>query len=130
MQLTFFKLYWQPLTVIVAAVILLWAILGGVSSGQALAQAQTTLNNARAFKQSLELFYQDQDRFPTASEFADQNIMGRYLRNFPAQNFATPLCPQSFSYKRPAPNSFELNFCLPAAVGQFSAGWNQAAEQK
>jgi 4-amino-4-deoxy-L-arabinose transferase-like glycosyltransferase len=73
---------------------------------------------------ALNYFYQDQNRYPSALEFDDQNTMLSYFTSFPLPEFISASCSKSFDYKRPSDNSYGLSFCLPAANGQFSSGWN------
>jgi hypothetical protein len=129
-EINFPKKYWQPLTVLVAAVILLWSLYLGISHGRSQAQAESVLQNAAQLKKALNYFYNDQNRFPTAEEFADKNVIEKYAQNFPPPEFTTAACAQSFVYKRPTPGSFVLNFCLPASTGGFNSGWNQVTESK
>lgn len=121
----------QFLTVLAAAVILLLSLLWGAASGQKLAQSGAVAANAESLSKGLGYFYRDQDRFPSAAEFLDdKNLMLNYFNDFPAANLPSAQCPSSFVYQRPDVQSFKLNFCLPAAWGNFPAGWNQLTESK
>lgn len=111
----------------VTAVILLWCVLAGWSSGKKTAQSEAVLANAAALKQSLDYFYLDQDRFPSALEFTDQDrkIMLSYLSYFPIAEFPAKNCPQSYVYKNTGTKSFQLKYCLPKAINGYQSGWNQ-----
>ncbi len=122
--------FWQTVTVLAVAVVLFMAFTISVSRGKAKAQSQAALEAAVELQKSLDFFYSDQNRFPTAEEFLDQNIMGRYIKNFPPKEFVSKTCPESFTYKRPEIRSYQLYFCLPAGFEGYSKGWNVLAEQK
>lgn len=112
------------LGVVLSIIILLLVFWVGVSSGIAKSQAQVTFEQAKQIKQAMDYFYNDNNRYPTDVEFADQNIMSSYFRNFPAQQFNSSVCPQSFVYKQLSADSYQLNFCLETAVSGFGKGWN------
>ncbi len=119
------KKFWQFSGSLLAAVILFWAIHSGSDTGKNLAQASMVSQNAQFLAQGFDFFYQDQNRFPSALEFADNNLMNGYYANFPPLSFASQVCPESFIYKRPSAKSFEINFCLPAGFSTYSKGWNK-----
>ena len=128
MPLNFFvgKAVKQFLSSLAAAVVLLLCVFLGVSRGRQLAQAKIISQNAQAITQGLKYFYQDQDRFPSAAEFSGNlNLMLNYFSVFPLPQVPTSQCPQNFVYQRPNSKAFLLNFCLPAAEGNFHSGWNQ-----
>jgi type II secretory pathway pseudopilin PulG len=106
------------------AVILLTALFFGSSSGKAEAQAESVYTAAQNVYAALQNFHSDQDRYPTASEFSDQNTMLNYLTAFPLPNIPDKNCSQSFVYKRLSTDSFQLNFCLAAGTKKYSKGWN------
>jgi hypothetical protein len=120
----------QFVTVIFLAVILLWAIWSGFSSGRENAQSELLVHNARQLVGALDYFYQNQDRFPTAGEFIDANLMGQYVKPLPIQQIVGNTCAQSFDYKRLSPDSFQLLVCLPRAGDGFQRGWNQLMVNK
>jgi hypothetical protein len=106
------------------AVILFWAVSSGINSGRLEAQAQAVLQTAQNLSAGLQYFYSDQNRFPSASEFADQSIMLNYFSVFPPVDLISSACSQSFVYKRISPGNFQLSFCLPKPVSGYVAGWN------
>jgi hypothetical protein len=112
------------LSSLLAAVILLLAIFWGAAAGKETAQSITLTKIAQNLIFGLQYFYSDQNRFPTALEFSDQNIMLNYFSGFPAVDFPSKLCPQSFVYKRVAADNAQLSFCLPRAAGDYGAGFN------
>ncbi len=113
------------LTVLGAAVILLLFIFWGWSSGKYLAQSENVIANATNITGALDYFYQDQDRYPSALEFQDRNIMMNYLNISPPFNFTSKNCEQSYLYKRIKPSEYLLGYCLPKGIGGQSSGWNQ-----
>lgn len=106
------------------AVVLLLTILQGSNVGLRDAAAKSVENSVGNLQQGLGYFYQDQNYFPTAVEFADQVKMSGYYDNFPPVDLISPVCSQSYVYKRINDNSYQLNFCLPASEGSFRQGWN------
>lgn len=117
------------LSSLIPAVILLSALLGGLSSGRTLAQAASGKTQAENLKTALNYFYQDQNRYPTELEFATPSVMLNYLTAMPLGSLAVSQCPEAVNYKRLTPSSFSLNFCLPAAAGSYQKGWNALSGQ-
>ena len=115
------------LTVLIVAVILLLCIITGWSSGKKYSEAETVYKNTASLNQALNFFYSDQNRFPTALEFAENNLMLNYLTAFPPIEFISSNCQQSYVYKRNTKDSFQLSFCLPTALLGFNKGWNTIA---
>jgi hypothetical protein len=109
---------------LVLAVVLLFIVFWAASNGQKAAQAAIIIQTGQQATKALNYFYQDQNRYPSALEFDDQNTMLSYFTSFPLPEFISASCSKSFDYKRPSDNSYGLSFCLPAANGQFSSGWN------
>ncbi len=130
----FVQFYFSPkikiyLSSLAVAVVLLLAVFWGVGSGRLQAQGGLVLQNAQSLQAGLRYFYADQNRFPTAEEFQDQNLMLSYFNAFPPAELAAGPCSGSFSYKRPAAGSYELDFCLPASSGGLTAGWHAISGQ-
>jgi len=121
---------WQVLTVLIAAVILFWVILAAVGSGRTKSKTELVLKNVESINTALEYFYSDQDRFPSVLEFGNANIMEVYLDPFPPAEVVSDNCSQSFEYKRPKINSYELSFCLPKEADGFNEGWNKKTVTK
>lgn len=112
------------LSSLLAAVILLLGLFWGINAGKQISQAQIILQTEQNTVTALQSFYNDQNRYPSATEFADQNTMLNYLTNFPLPDFSSNICSQSFLYQRISADSFKLSFCLPAADGPYLKGWN------
>ena len=130
MEINFFKTKLKIiLSSLIVAVILFFAITKGINTGQQVAQAESVVTTAQNLASGLQNFYSDQNRFPTVLEFSDKNVMLNYFSSFPPTDFVSSVCSQSFVYKRTAPDSFQLNFCLPVQSGQSVQGWNVINEQ-
>jgi len=124
------KKFWQTLTVLIAAVILFMTALLAVNSGKIKSKTELVLKNAESTSKALGYFYSDQDRFPSALEFQNANIMRVYLDPFPPAEVVSGNCTESFEYKRPKINMYELYFCLPEAQAKFNKGWNKISVTK
>ena len=103
----------------------------GVSGGRKKAQSEFVSSQAAEIVQALDFFYQDNNRFPTADEFGNSQIMGNYLTN----SFGSPYvneaaCTSAITYLRPAAGNYKLNFCLLSAVSGFKKGWNSVSNDK
>ena len=123
-NLVFLNKYKNILTVLLAAVILFLAIIKGLGAGQQAAEAQVEIQTAKNLASGFQYFYGDQNRFPSAVEFADSSVMAAYFNNFPPANFISANCNENFVYKNISDKNFQLDFCLPTAVGGYQAGWN------
>jgi type II secretory pathway pseudopilin PulG len=117
--------HWSQNTFIVALLIIL-AVLGfwGWSNGLAASRSKAIVKDAKSIQQGFEHFHADQNRYPTTDEFTDANLMRSYLSNFPPQNFPNKVCPKSFDYYNPSPQTYELRICLPKAASGYNQGWN------
>ena len=114
--------------VLIAAVVLLWAVAAGSRTGKNQAAAESVAKTAGQLTAGLRNFFSDQERYPTAAEFQDQNLMLNYFNAFPPAQIAGGNCQTDFSYLRPSPQSFKLQFCLAAPAGTSRAGWNQLTQ--
>ena len=123
-NLDFANKYKNILTVLLAAVILFLAVAKGLGAGQQAAEAQAEIQTAKNLASGFEYFYGDQNRFPSAVEFADSSVMTTYFNNFPPPNFTSANCDENFVYKNIGDNNFQLDFCLPTALSGYQAGWN------
>lgn len=130
MNNVFSNKYFQVLTVTVLAVILFVTVLSGWNAGKSQAEADIIAYNAQQFQKAMNYFYNDQDRYPTADEFADTNVLGQYVHPLPLPSFASSVCAQTFNYKHPESSQYQLQFCLPRGSGNFGKGWNQISDQK
>jgi hypothetical protein len=109
---------------LLTAAVLFLSIIWGVSTGQKIAQATIVSQTANNLVAAVQYFYQDQNRYPTELEFSNQTIMLNYLTQFPAPDFVSGVCSQSFVYKQITADNFQLNFCLPTAEGSYPKGWS------
>jgi len=96
--------------------------------GQSRAQAALVAHNANELDRAAIFFASDQNRYPTAFEFADPGAMGVYLTPFPPVEFTTKYCQQSFSYKNPSPSTYTLLACFPSATDAYPRGWNDVTK--
>ncbi len=121
---------WSLAAVLIMAALLLLSLEVAWNSGKSSAQSKVVLANTKGLQTALDYFYSDQNRFPTAIEFADRNTMIRYATLFPPPDFVSKSCSQSFVYKRASKSSYTLNFCLPKSEGGIKAGWSQTISSK
>ncbi len=105
---------------LIIALLVWWGWSNGVRSSQ----SKRIVRDAQAMVEGFKEFYKDQNRYPATIEFKDTNLMRPYITNFPAQEFVTANCQETFDYFNPNSQTYELRFCLPKAVGGFQAGWN------
>jgi hypothetical protein len=98
-----------------------WAWWSGTRAGK----SSVVVKNIDAIQTGLKYFYTDQNRYPTAVEFQDQNIMLSYMSPLPLQPVIGGSCSQTYRYSSANPRTYELEFCLPKASGGFAAGWNK-----
>lgn len=95
-----------------------------MNRGQAAAKAGTVVLSVQNLQTGLGYFYSDQNYFPSAYEFGNKTLMLNYFNFFPAADFPSGNCPQTYNYSRLDKNSYELDFCLPTASQNFKSGWN------
>lgn len=120
----------QVLTVLSLTVILLLTIFSGLKKGKLEAQTEAVLNNTQAINKALEYFFQDQDRYPTAMEFAEPKLMGQYLSLYPIPDIVSENCSNSFRYLRIEPKKYDLFFCLSKDTENSIQGWNKYSSTK
>jgi hypothetical protein len=95
----------------------------GIRSGYRRAQSSTVYRNTGELAKALDYFRQDNDRFPSATEFADQNSFGRYLATgFPVKQLSAGACQQSYDYILVNPQDYALTVCLSSEVEGAPAG--------
>ena len=118
-----FKVYFTA--VLLGAVFIILGV-WGAASGKARARSELVVNQAGAIANSLDFFYSDNGRFPTADEFYTSDIMLNYLNRYPqASDAVSETCPQTLAYSRPNLSNYVLNFCLASGSGGYKKGWNQ-----
>ena len=118
----------QNLLVGFVVLVLVLSVLWGTVAGSRAGKSAVILKNALAITQGLSLFYNDQNRYPTGLEFANQAIMLEYFTVFPFADISGGPCEKTFSYYSPNPKNYELSFCLPKAADSFSAGVNKVSQ--
>ncbi len=115
----------QYLLAAIILIVFLSILVGAWHNGQARSQSALILQSADELEQGLSFFYSDQNRYPTAIEFASPQIMGIYLIPYPPAEFVTKFCSRSFVYQNASPKFYRLSVCLPKARGNALTGWNQ-----
>jgi hypothetical protein len=105
-------------------VILLLLAWWGWGNALRAAQSKRVVKDAQTMIVGFTEFQKDQNRYPATSEFGDNDVMRRYITNFPPQNFPTQTCPKTFDYYSATPTTYELRFCLSKVVKGYKAGWN------
>ncbi len=113
------------LAFVIFAAVAVWAILSGFSSGKSTA----TYRNVQKIQTALQYYYQDQDAYPTADQFYNQNALTvSYLSAMPQPLDSSGVCkayPQ-FYYTPQGSSNYQLQFCLVKPVSGLSAGLHQA----
>jgi hypothetical protein len=123
-SVVFSKKVLATLSSLVLAVVLFMVLMWAMNKGKRQAEAELIIQNTQAIQESLEFFFRDQNRYPSALEFSNLNIMNSYLNPYPPLKLVSKSCNETFVYKRPAPVVYQLNFCLPIATKGFKQGWN------
>lgn len=100
----------------------------GIRAGISGSQSRFTVANAQQVVKALGYFKNDQDRYPSPSEFADRNIMLKYFSVYPVPTIISGQCAQQYVYRTNTPQDFELVYCLTSAVGNSLAGYNTVDE--
>jgi hypothetical protein len=106
---------------LILALGVLWALTTGVRAGK----STIVMKNTAALKTGIDYFFADQNRYPTAIEFADRNIMADYFSGFPPVAILGGSCTRSYNYSSATAKNFELDFCLPRAAAGYPGGWNK-----
>lgn len=96
----------------------------GWSNGVRAAQSKRIVKDAKIMTQGFKEFYKDQNRYPVNTEFDNPDLLRPYITNFPAQEFQSQTCPETFDYYSANSQTYELRFCLSKAVSGYKVGWN------
>jgi hypothetical protein len=67
--------------------IVLLTSLAGFRAGRDLAKADVTLKQVDVLMKGLDYFYNDQDRYPSATEFEDKSALGTYVSSLPVLKY-------------------------------------------
>jgi hypothetical protein len=106
-------------------ILLLGSVAWGSYSGASRARSLDTLRSVKTLNQALTYYFQDQNKYPTAEQFSNQQILTlNYLTSMPVPTDANGACStqNQFGYLRPTPQTFSLQFCLTQGVGGLSQG--------
>ncbi|MBL8029790.1 MAG: hypothetical protein JNN11_00915 [Candidatus Doudnabacteria bacterium] len=123
--------YFKYIILGVLALLVVLLSLWGLGAGKKQAYSKTLVENVKAVVLALDFFYNDNNRFPTADEFLNREIMQSYFSNYPVfEEWSQGACSPAFSYSRPAANNYKVDFCLVTQVGEYKSGWNQIIKEK
>lgn len=110
--------------IITVAVLLFVSLWLGLSSGKNKAQLAYVTATSEVLDRGLGYFYEDQDRFPTAAEFGNPEVMLQYFTAYPFAQLKSETCSESFIYRRVSQTNFALDICVPTSGNNFRKGWN------
>lgn len=110
---------------LLVAVILVMAMILGSNSGKKLAEVEIVNKNTANIVVGLDYFFQDQDRYPNAVEYADTSVMLNYFNTFPPVSYTSDKCSESYVYKRVSSKQFSLDYCLIQDYKGKNEGWNR-----
>ena len=94
----------------------------GARSGLRRAQSMAVLDNVTQLKQAIDFFRSDNNRYPSAVEFASAATMGVYLEPFPAHDFISDVCQHSYTYRYVNQQRYELSYCIQTGVRGVTEG--------
>ena len=106
-------------------ILLLISVAWGGYSGVSRARSLDTLRSVNTLNQALTYYFQDQNQYPTAEQFSNQQILTlSYLSSMPVPTDASGQCSKlaQFDYSRPTSQTFSLQFCLTQGVDGLSQG--------
>lgn len=114
--------------ILIAAVVLFFVSLGlGLWQGYRYGQDQANLKNVSEISSALTFYHQDQDRYPTQDEFANQAILiPYYMSAMPVPANLSGECKTftQYAYSQETPQDYSLQFCLNNAISGWSKGIN------
>lgn len=125
MNLKLSKTFYAWFAAVAVLAVLAFTAFSGLNAGKRRVQANLVEHNAQSLQQGLKYFYQDEDRYPSANEFQDKNLMLNYFNLYPPLDITSKNCEQSFLYKRLSSQNYQLLFCLPEGAAGFRSGWNE-----
>ncbi len=123
-------IYIQSVVIAVAVVCFSLVCAKGFQTGVAIARTKLVQQQSGALTKSLALFFADQDRFPSAQEFSDQQIFGVYATPVPITTVASKQCPVVLEYESLTFREFALRYCTPRAVGDVPAGYHEITNRQ
>lgn len=123
----------QSKILVAAFVLLLVSVLWGAYSGYRVGQSKATLTQASNLNEALRFYYQDQDRYPSAEQFYNKNVLTafNYISNLPKPENISGNCSSKtdFYYSQSSTQNFALSFCLTRSTGGFSKGTHTLTEK-
>lgn len=114
--------------VLVILIFFVLTVYWGWGAGKNIAISRHTVSTVTTLDAGLRYFWDDQGRFPSTAEFSNTEVMRKYFDHFPPQELTAKLCPKTYAYNTNAGKTYEVIFCIPRAVGSFSAGTNQVTD--
>lgn len=115
----------QNITILIVALILFFCLQNGIRTGKDAAQAKLVLRNANELSRGLAYFHDNEDRYPSKSEFGDKGIMLRYFDQFPPQGLENSACVHTYYYEDVELLHYALQFCIPRSLDGFKKGDNK-----
>jgi type II secretion system protein G len=119
----------ELLVVIAIIGILAAVVLVSLNSARAKSRDARRLADVRQIMTALELFFNDNNRYPTATENLQQLVSANYLGAVPAPLPGGTCTATTYPYTNPTSTSYTVTFCLEGPTGGFSAG-NRTASEK
>ncbi len=117
----------ELLVVIAIIGVLAAVVLVSLNSARAKSRDARRLADVRQIMTALELFYNDNNTYPTSS--LGQLVAGSYLGTVPTPLAgASPCNGTAYTYAGAA-TAFTVNFCLEGVTGGFAAGARTATER-
>jgi hypothetical protein len=109
--------------------IVLLTSLAGFRAGRDLAKADVTLKQVDVLMKGLDYFYNDQDRYPSATEFEDKSALGTYVSSLPVNQVTSTQCGVTLAYDTFDERAFTLSYCLPRGAGAQLPGIHKISER-
>ena|SRR3989338_1035039 len=119
----------QNVIVIIIVIVFVFSVRSGFRAGRNIAQTKDTVHSAQIVLEGLDLFYQDQSRFPSTLEFSDTKKMASYFNYFPPVSYVSTVCPTGLTYKTDNQKNFALTFCLSRSNTSFVQKYNTVTER-
>ncbi len=123
----------QSIYVTAAFILFVLMIIWGIFSGVALGKDQATYKNVETLNNALHYYFSDQDRYPTATQFNDQQILvPLYMSKMPQPVNVSGICGESsqFEYSQKNSQTFNLNFCLRKGAYGLSKGIHNLTDKE
>ena len=123
----------QSIYVTAAFILFVLALIFGMFSGVKSGKDQATYRNVETINNALHYYFTDQDSYPTAEQFNNQEILvPLYMPAIPVPDNVSGVCKdyQKFDYSQQNNQSFNLKFCLTKGLAGLSAGVHTLTEKE